>query len=68
MGTQKQPAQPTTGVAHCRICGYTPRKPRPGEPDWSWDKIVDHIEAKHPDDALPTSEELAIFGQHEEGR
>lgn len=57
---QKQPAGPKIDP-HCRVCGYTPRKPRPGQPDFSWEKIVDHMETKHPDDVLPTNDEFLIL-------
>lgn len=46
---------------HCRICGYTPRKARPGQSDFSWEKVIDHIESKHPEEALPTREEFLIL-------
>jgi hypothetical protein len=41
-----------TSLAHCRICGYAPRPPRSGELDFRFEKIIEHIEEKHPRNAL----------------
>jgi hypothetical protein len=57
---QNKPAQQKTDP-HCRICGYKPRKSRAGKPDYSWDKIILHLETNHPADVLPTREEILIL-------
>jgi hypothetical protein len=33
---------------HCRICGYTPRPQKLAKPYWSFEKIIDHMESRHP--------------------
>jgi hypothetical protein len=58
---QKQREQSTTKVVHsCRICG---RKFR-AEP--VWERIVLHIESKHPSQLLPYREEFAYLAQQRE--
>jgi hypothetical protein len=52
------PVAPPCGAAHCRICGYTPRPPKPGEPDFSFEKILDHLERRHPYNVRGTMAEL----------
>lgn len=47
-------------VPHCRICGYTPRLPKPGESDFSIEKIIEHMECKHPMQVLGFMAESSI--------
>src|SRR5438552_5706486 len=47
-------------VPHFRLCGYTPRPPRLGESDFSFEKILDHLESKHPASVYGTPREFGI--------
>jgi hypothetical protein len=48
---------------HCRICGYTPR----GSSYESADRLIDHIELKHPYGVLGMLTELSIVVAQENG-
>ncbi len=47
--------------AHCRICGYTPRPPKAGKPDFTFERIIEHLESRHPAEVLGTVSEFQIL-------
>lgn len=53
--------------SHCRICGYVPPAPKPGEPDLRIEIIVEHLEGKHPSLVLGSRTELWIAYQQRHG-
>ncbi len=62
-----RPLTERQAIAHCRICGYTPRPPRPGDPDYSFEKIVNHIELRHPMEVWGVMREMMILDAQENG-
>lgn len=54
-------------LPHCRICGYSPRPPKAGEPDFSYEKVIEHMEDKHPCEVLGFLAEGAILHGQTQG-
>jgi hypothetical protein len=52
---------------HCRVCGYTPHLPKLGEPDLSIEKVVEHLDVRHPYDVLGLMTEAAIVFRQMQG-
>ena len=46
----------------CRVCGRTFRN----DGLHAYDRVIDHIETKHPKDALPFMQEIALLRRQEE--
>jgi hypothetical protein len=59
--------KPQSSSPHCRICGYRPRAPQPGEPDFRAEVIYDHMESRHPYDALGFAWETTILLEQKQG-
>jgi hypothetical protein len=65
LSARNTPREPI--LPHCRICGYAPRPPKPGQPDYSWEKIVDHMESRHPEWVYEAQREFGILRRQETG-
>lgn len=68
ISTQKHVKQIPAATPHCRICGYTPRTPKPGQPDYRYEKVLLHFESKHPCEFIEFWIEAEILNQQEAGR
>jgi hypothetical protein len=61
------PVPKTATTPHCRVCGYTPRAPKPGQPNFCVEQIIEHLDSKHPFHVLSNFTEASIIYAQTQG-